>query len=456
MIGTFGMFSETPDFFNEGKINLGREVANQVTIAISENRLIEDLRILNTELEQRVEKRTEELNQTNIELEHANRTKDEFLATMSHELRTPLNSILGLSESLLEQRRDPLTEYQQQSLQVVESSGHHLLELINDVLDLSKIEAGKFDYYPQIVDVNNLCRSSLTFVKEQAMRKSITLNYKEDDGVSNIYVDPRRTKQMLVNLLNNAVKFTPDHGKISLEVDTDEERDLVQFAVIDNGIGIAENDLKQLFQPFAQVDSKLNRQFEGTGLGLSLVQKLADLHGGSVEVESVVGKGSRFTVNLPWGRYIIAQEEAIEKGNGLSTNKPIEKSTTSSQELSKPRVVLLAEDNMANVLTIGEYLEDHGYEMLIAHDGYEAISMAEESNPHIILMDIQMPAMNGLEATRRLRANTRFDTTPIIALTALAMPGDRDHCIEAGANEYMSKPVSLKGLAKTIDRLLEK
>ncbi len=286
------------------------------------------------------------------------------------------------------------------------------------------------------------------------MRKSIILNYIEDDGVSNIYVDPRRVKQMLVNLLNNAVKFTPDHGEISLEVHSDEERDLIQFSVIDNGIGIAESDLKQLFQPFVQVDSKLNRQFQGTGLGLSLVQKLADLHGGSVEVESVVDKGSRFTVNLPWGRAVVAQQEAIEKGDGLPTNKPMEKSTISTQEPSKPGVVLLAEDNMANVLTIGEYLKDHGYEVLIAHDGIEAIKMAEESNPNIILMDIQMPAMNGLEATRRLRADTRFDKTPIIALTALTMPGDRERCIEAGANEYMSKPVSLKGLAKTIGVLL--
>ena len=191
-------------------------LAGQAAIAIDNAQLFDSLQRSNAELEQRVAQRTAELNQANIELEHANKAKDEFLATMSHELRTPLNSILGLSETLLEQRRDPLSDHQQKSLQTIASSGEHLLELINDILDLSKIEAGKFDYHPQIVGVDDLCRSSLAFVKEQATRKSITLTYQNQQAVSKIFADPRRLKQIMVNLLTNAVKFTPDHGQVTL------------------------------------------------------------------------------------------------------------------------------------------------------------------------------------------------------------------------------------------------
>jgi signal transduction histidine kinase/DNA-binding response OmpR family regulator len=452
LIGMFNMHSDLPGFFDEEKINLGREVANQVAIAFSQNKLLDELRALNATLEERVAVRTQELNQLNVELEYANRAKDEFLATMTHELRTPLNSILGLSDSLLEQRRDPLSERQQHLLQIIESSGRHLLELINDVLDMSKIEAGKLDYYPQAVDVHALCRSSLAFVREQATRKSIDLVYDDETADFRIHADPRRLKQILVNLLTNAVKFTHEKGRITLQVHTDAEDDLVQFHVRDTGIGIAHDDLKLLFQPFAQVDSQLNRHFEGTGLGLSLVQKLTDLHGGSVEVESEPDKGSRFTINIPWGRMKVTQPELIETGSESVVN---EQPDTSSEKITDKGTVLLAEDNMANVLTIGDYLESHGYEVVTAGDGLRAIEKAEEINPDVILMDIQMLVMDGLEAIRRLRADQRFDATPIIALTALAMPGDRERCLEAGANEYMSKPVRLKKLVKLISKYVQ-
>jgi len=433
-------------------------LAGQAAIAIDNAQLFDNLQHSNAELEQRVAKRTEELQRTNIELEHANRAKDDFLATMSHELRTPLNSIMGMSESLLEQRRDPLSEYQQKSLQIIESSGRHLLELINDILDLSKIEAGKFDYYPQVIAVDEICRASLAFVKEQATKKSITVTYREETPVTKVYADLRRLKQILVNLLTNAVKFTPNHGQVILQVRADAERDRIQFVVIDSGIGIALEDLKQLFVPFSQVDRGLTREYEGTGLGLALVQKLTDLHGGSVNVESEVGKGSRFIINLPMGQDMVAQKEreVREFGSKLLLSEQAEKSNRSAHETGDRGIILLAEDNMANVLTIGDYLQSHGYQIVVAHDGLEAIEKAEEVHPDIILMDIQMPALDGLEAIRRLRVMPRFASTPIIALTALAMPGDRERCLEAGANEYMSKPVRLKELVKDVNELLRK
>jgi signal transduction histidine kinase/CheY-like chemotaxis protein len=440
---------------DQDRLKFFETLAGQAAIAIDNAQLFERLQRANEELEQRVEQRTRELIRANAELEHANHAKDDFLATMSHELRTPLNSILGLSESLLEQRLDRLSDRQQRSLQIVESSGRHLLELINDILDVSKIEAGRLDYYPQVVEVNALCRSSLAFVREQAVRRSIHLIYEEKNADFNIHADPRRLKQALVNLLTNAVKFTPEGGQVTLEIHANEEEDLVQLSVIDTGMGISEQDLKQLFQPFVQVDSSLNRQFEGTGLGLVLVERLTDLHGGSVHVESDVGTGSRFTINLPWGQKLIAQLELIESGGKLEPKAQTPRASAPLEETSGEGVVLLAEDNAANILTIGEYLEGHGYEVVKAHDGVEAIEKAQETNPQIILMDIQMPALDGLEAIRRLRVDPRFDSTPIIALTALAMPGDRERCLEAGASEYMSKPLSLKRLVKTINRLTE-
>ena len=429
-------------------------LAGQTAIAIDNAQLFNSLQSANAELERRVIERTAELNRSNAELERANRTKDEFLATMSHELRTPLNSILGLSEALLEQRRDRLTERQEKSLELIESSGRHLLELINDILDLSKIEAGMFDFYPQPVAIDEFCRSCLSFVKAQAIKKSITLTYISEPFVTKIFADPRRLKQILVNLLTNAVKFTYEHGNVTLRVTADVEQDSIQFSVIDNGIGIAPEDLQRLFQPFVQVDSSLSRQYEGTGLGLSLVQKLTDLHGGSVAVESAAGKGSQFTIRIPCKLQELAQLENHSMNTAVITSEPTEIARAALDQAMPGPTILLAEDNMANILTIAEYLESHGYRLATAHDGLEAIEKAQSIRPDVILMDIQMPAVNGLDAIARLRAQEHFATTPIIALTALAMPGDRERCLRAGANEYMSKPVSLKRMLQNIEMLL--
>jgi PAS domain S-box-containing protein len=430
-------------------------LAGQAAIAIDNAQLFENLQRSNLNLEHRVTERTAELNRTNAELEHANQIKDEFLANMSHELRTPLTSILGLSESLLEEKRGSLNDHQQRSVRIIESSGRHLLELINDILDLSKIEAGKFDFYPQPISVDEICRSSLSFVKSQAVKKSITVTYMNEAALPKIFADPRRLKQILVNLLNNAVKFTPKNGNVTLQVTSDLTEERIQFAVIDTGIGISRQNLKRLFQPFVQVDSRLNRQHEGTGLGLALVQRLTDLHGGSVKVESEVGQGSRFTISLACRLDEIAKLETLRTQTTPEAHEKAEKSEMPSQ-VTPHEVVLLAEDNMANVLTIGEYLKSHQYEVVIAHDGLEAIKLAGDANPDIILMDIQMPSMNGLEAIAHLRDDSRFAATPIIALTALAMPGDRERSLLAGATEYMSKPVNLSLLATTIKELLGK
>lgn len=403
----------------------------------------DELRILNLELEQRVLERTMELTQ-------ANRAKDEFLANMSHELRTPLNTVLGLSETLLEQQRGPLNEKQTQCLELIASSGRHLLGLINDILDVSKIEAGRLQLHLDQVFVKDVCESSLNFIKELALKKLIHVEFRNASSISSFYADPQRLKQILINLLTNAVKFTPERGGVTLNVSTDEDMDQILFSISDTGIGIARDDLKKLFTPFTQLDSSLSRQYTGTGLGLALVEKLTDLHGGSVQVESEFGKGSRFVITLPLHLHNLE----LVAGEDKAKERPGKQNATLQMPSLKERTILLAEDNQVNSHMMVEYLEAQGYKVLTAMDGEEVLTITAEMTPDIILMDIQMPKMDGLEATRQLRMDSRFSSTPIIALTALAMPGDKERCLEAGVNEYLSKPVSLKMLVKVMEGLM--
>jgi len=264
--------------------------------------------------------------------------------------------------------------------------------------------------------------------------------------------DMRRLKQILVNLLSNAVKFTPEGGQIGLTVTGDAERQVITFGVWDTGIGIAPEDLPRLFKPFVQVDSSLSRQHEGTGLGLALVTRLTDLHGGSLTVESEPGQGSSFMVSLPW-QDSWGSTEKPEPVEALSEISGLRRMTV------KPRaerpLILLAEDNEANIQLMVDYLTDEGYRIVVARNGEEAVDRARDECPALILMDVQMPNIDGLEATRRLRADPQHASTPIIAVTALAMPEDRARCLAAGANDYLSKPISLKKLARTIADYLE-
>lgn len=407
-------------------------------------------------LAQRVAERTTELRGANAELARAARMKDEFLASMSHELRTPLSTILALSEILQEQLNGPLNQMQHDSLQDIEQSGRHLLALINDILDVAKIEAGKVELNIGLVSIEALCRSSLQFIRQQVIKKQLKLSLSLDSSISQVVADPRRIKQILINLLSNAVKFTAQGGSIGLEVVADAEASLLYFRVWDTGIGIAQENLERLFKPFTQLDSRLARQYNGTGLGLALVHRLTQLHGGTVEVESILGKGSSFTVSLP---LLEAEDDApktLEKQKEAPAQlNPPQAAFPASQGTSLSRI-LLAEDNEAIIRTLTTYLQSKRYHVTVARNGNEAVARAEEEEPDLILMDIQMPVCNGLEAIRRIRSQDALKSVPIIALTALAMPEDRALCLKAGATQYLTKPVPLKTLLKMIEIELTK
>jgi PAS domain S-box-containing protein len=398
------------------------------------------------QLAKRVEERTADLSRANSNLARALRVKDEFLANMSHELRTPLNAILGLSESLGEQVAGPLNEKQQKYLNTINESGHHLLSLINDILDLAKIEAGQITLDINKVDVNAVCQASLRMIKQLAQKKNQEVLFDIDSNVGWMWADERRLKQMIVNLLSNAVKFTPESGELGLEVHGDEAANRVLITIWDKGIGISDQDMDRLFKPFVQLDSGLAREATGTGLGLALVAQMARLHGGSVSVESQVGGGSRFTILLPWEPAIAVDASTRLRNTGKF--RAIDTTVT-----NRP-TILVVEDTREVVMMLVDYLEMSGFKMITAQDGTDGIQQAKLFHPNLILMDVMMPGMDGFETARRLRLDPEFRDTPIIALTALAMPSDRQRCLDAGMDEYISKPVNLKALVKLIQSIL--
>lgn len=393
-------------------------------------------------------KAEETLRRANEELEHAMRMKDEFLATMSHELRTPLTGILGLSEALQMEVYGRLTEKQVKTIKTIEESGRHLLALINDVLDLSKIEAGKLTLEVSPCSLEEICQASLKLTKGMAHQKRQRVVYFNPGASILLDADSRRIKQVIVNLFSNAIKFTPEKGELGLTVEPDETNQQVRLVVWDKGIGIKPEHLPRLFQPFTQIDSSLAREYSGTGLGLALVRRLVELHDGSVTVESVFGEGSRFIVTLPWVK------QAARGGVSDADGGEDPQSALADENSSLP-MILITDDNPILLEMLGDFLEAKNYRTARVQSGRDLLERIESIKPDVILMDIQMPGLDGLETIRRVRdhRNAVIAATPIIAITAFAMPGDRTLCLEAGANDYISKPVTLKDLVKTLNHL---
>lgn len=397
-----------------------------------------------------------QLQRANEELARATKMKDEFLANMSHELRTPLSAILGMTEGLQEGIFGPVADKQSDSLDVIRKSGSHLLDLINEVLDLAKIESGSFDLDLAAVNVARLCESSLRLIAPQAEKKNIEVELTVPIGLPDFEADEKRLRQVLVNLLSNAVKFTPDGGLVSLEVERQEmgnegHNALLRISVRDNGIGIASDDMETLFDPFVQVDSSLNRNYTGTGLGLSLVKRFAELHEGSASVTSEVGVGSCFVVDLP-----LREHSATALSGSLKRKDGPHQSAKSNSTLrnKQPVRVLLAEDNeLVAKATVG-FLEGAGFDVEHATDGAAAIEAARTLFPDVILMDVQMPVVDGFEAIQEVRRVPKHKETPIIALTGLAMEDDHERCVSAGADHYLSKPFGMQQLVELIRKVV--
>ncbi|MEG3439915.1 PAS domain S-box protein [Pannus brasiliensis CCIBt3594] len=465
--------------WQESEARLLQQIADQLAIALQQatlfDRLQQELRE-RQQAQQELTRRNRELAVSNEELARATRLKDEFLANMSHELRTPLTAILGMAEAMTEGIFGGITPQQGRALQTIERSGSHLLELINEILDVSKIEAGQLELDLAPTPIAPLCRSSLAFIRQQALKKDVRVEIELFGELPDVLVDERRVRQVLINLLNNAVKFTPSGGSIRLKVDRPGPAisaapafpeaiavcpgepsgaiAFLRFSVIDTGIGIAPENLDKLFQPFIQIDSALNRQYSGTGLGLALVKRIVELHGGRVGVTSQLGSGSCFTIDLPVAAPTCPLSAAIAGDENLAIETFSNPETDSTEGTGSRPLILLAEDNDANIMTLSGYLQARGYRLILAKNGAEAVALARSETPDLILMDVQMPEMDGLEAIRQIRGQGDPIDPPIIALTALAMPADRENCLNAGATDYLGKPIKLKELVAKIGQLL--
>lgn len=412
-------------------------------------------------LARQVQERTSELSKANAQLIDAIRTKDEFLATINHELRTPLTSIM-LGTQMLQSAvyGEPAPE-QKQFLDMIERNSQHLLTLINNILHFSKLEAGRFEPVLTDIDVPAICHACMDVVSEMARQKNISLPLVIDTPVARLQADERCLKQILVNLLSNAVKFTHENGTVGVRVSSDLAQQTMSFTVWDTGIGIAPEDMSHLFQPFMQIDSSLSRQYEGSGLGLALVKRLTELHGGSVSLQSRVNKGSQFTVSLPLPVIPDADQPSSQppavttQPMRISNGKLHEDAAEPPAQSPYPYKILVAEDTEHTLKTLELYLRYRKCQVVVARNGLEAVERAMEEMPDVILMDIQMPVLTGLEAIRRIREHATTSHIPIIALTALTMPGDRERCLDAGANLYVPKPVHMNGLYKMIEQLYQ-
>jgi len=379
--------------------------------------------------------------------ERANKAKSDFLAMMSHEIRTPMNGILGMANLMLE---GDMPLVQRNQVETIRQSGKILLAVLNDILDLSRMEAGHFAINSETFDIRRSIRQTIGLWESACVEKELGLNTSIGPEVPTLVKgDPIRIEQVLSNLLNNAIKFT-DTGEVGLSVySTQAEGALTRLRVEirDTGIGISLADRQQIFEPFTQADGSSTRRFGGSGLGLSICQRLVDAMGGEIGVESVVGKGCLFWFELP---LMLANVDTVPSGL-----RQIERPTPIAASSGRVIKLLVAEDNELNQALLMAFLARAGYDITFVDDGRKAVEAVRASNFDLVLMDIHMPGMDGIEACRQIRElDTSNANLPIIAVTANAMPGDRERYLGLGMNDYVSKPIDTVQLQSIISRHL--
>ena len=376
--------------------------------------------------------------------EKANKAKSEFLANMSHEIRTPLNGVTGMLDLTL---LTDLTQHQRENLLIAKTCTNTLLKIISDVLDFSKIEADKMILEKIGFNMAELMEETFSMYSNSAYQKGLSLkNIILDKLPLTLIGDPARLIQVLGNIINNAVKFT-HQGEILVEIKVDKQSETeiwIRFDIFDTGIGIADKDMVKLFKSFSQVDSSITRKYGGTGLGLVISKRIVEMMGGSIWASSVEGKGSAFHVVVPFGIEHMEREHLISQAEeyGISNENPVS--------------ILIVEDDAVNQIVASKMLQEKGYQVEIAQNGYEAINILAKKHFDLILMDVQMPEMDGIETTSVIRdkEKNRGEHIPIIALTAHAVKGDRERFLAAGMDGYISKPIRMEELYKSISKIL--
>ncbi|TAE77413.1 MAG: hybrid sensor histidine kinase/response regulator [Oscillatoriales cyanobacterium] len=452
--------------WEESKKTFLRQIAEHLAIAIYQAELYAEVQQQKCTSEQRVIERTQELREALAAAQSASLAKSEFLAAMSHELRTPLTCVIGISDTLLRwsygkvgTKQVPIAK-QRQYLQTIRDSGDHLLELINDILDLSQVEAGKAVLKISEFSISKLASQSLYALKEKAAAKGVELMQEQriKQECDRFIADPRRLRQILFNLLGNAIKFTPEGGRVVLRVWVTEDKNRTPavrqpgtappgstavFQIKDTGIGIPEDQRSLLFQKFQQLDSPYRREYGGTGLGLALTKQLVELHGGAIEVNSTVDVGSTFTVSIP----------IQTKSKDESTKFKYEKSNSSLplHSSSLRGSIVLVEEDEETAMQICDILTAAGLQVVWMIEGSAAVEQIELLQPNAVIVDMRLPGMNGCEIIQQLRQKPATENLKILALSAKEIPADEISFVTAGANDCLAKPIHPEQL---LDKIL--